>query len=317
MNNTEKLLREEIDFLRKRINHRVEPFTRENIDTIRSFQNRITAIVERLHDIYKENERCESEYKDKSIEKLKEEKEWWLKGIESEIKIAEIIGREPRLSHAQNLIAVIDRFIASKEKENQPMNAIDAEIAKYEKEYADKSAEELRKDIHNSLTKLYTHNLGFDYGLDRQIRIMERILKKKESQIKCDICGETLEKIEAIIENKNITGCIICPQRGTILHDCYKALTAKTKSPKQGDDKPMTTIGEKRVRVKYRPADHPSDIVDEIKQRTAALINTCYEISTLSGKTHQMERHRLIGLAMTKYEEAAMWAVKAATVEKE
>ena len=73
--------------------------------------------------------------------------------------------------------------------------------------------------------------------------------------------------------------------------------------------------GEKRVRVKFNPAQ--SGLVDEIKQKTAELINICYEISTLSGQTDQLECHRLISLAMTAYEEAAMWAVKAATVEKE
>mgnify|MGYP003348176891 CR=1 FL=1 len=74
----------------------------------------------------------------------------------------------------------------------------------------------------------------------------------------------------------------------------------------------MTTIGENRVRVKFNPAQ--SGVVDEIKQKTAELINLCRNIETAFAPP---EQERLIALAMTAYEEAAMWAVKAATVEKE
>lgn len=63
------------------------------------------------------------------------------------------------------------------------------------------------------------------------------------------------------------------------------------------------TIGEQRVRTTFNPSS--SNDVDLIKQRTAELINIC---DHLKGKDP-----RLVALAQTAYEEAAMWAVKAAT----
>jgi hypothetical protein len=82
------------------------------------------------------------------------------------------------------------------------------------------------------------------------------------------------------------------------------------------DIEPMTTIGEKRVRVKFNPAQ--SGVVDEIKQKTAELINICNKFCLHNPDIFSdKEAHRLATIAMEKYEEAAMWAVKAATVEKE
>lgn len=63
------------------------------------------------------------------------------------------------------------------------------------------------------------------------------------------------------------------------------------------------TIGESRVRTQFNPAAN-SD-VDVIKQRTAELINICDHLKS--------KDPRLASLAQTSYEEAAMWAVKAAT----
>lgn len=65
------------------------------------------------------------------------------------------------------------------------------------------------------------------------------------------------------------------------------------------------TIGEDRVRTKFNPSAI-SD-VDTIKQQTAALIDMC------EGMKSQGRDPRLVALAQTAYEEAAMWAVKAAT----
>ena len=65
----------------------------------------------------------------------------------------------------------------------------------------------------------------------------------------------------------------------------------------------VKTIGELRVRTEFNPSK--DSVVDQIKQKTAELINLC---DTL------MDRDpRLAELAQTVYEEAAMWAVKAAT----
>lgn len=63
------------------------------------------------------------------------------------------------------------------------------------------------------------------------------------------------------------------------------------------------TIGELRVRTKFNPSEN--EVVDQIKQKTAELINLCEE---LKGK-----EPRLASIAQTEYEAAAMWAVKAAT----
>jgi len=63
------------------------------------------------------------------------------------------------------------------------------------------------------------------------------------------------------------------------------------------------SIGEQRVRTKFNPSD--DSVVDQIKQKTAELINLCEELKAKDG--------RLASLAQTEYETAAMWAVKAAT----
>lgn len=63
------------------------------------------------------------------------------------------------------------------------------------------------------------------------------------------------------------------------------------------------SLGEKRVRTSFNPGQHT--VVESIKQKTAELINICDSLSS--------QDPRLASIAMTKYEEAAMWAVKAAT----
>lgn len=63
------------------------------------------------------------------------------------------------------------------------------------------------------------------------------------------------------------------------------------------------TIGEQRVRTSFNPSQ--DDVVSQIKQKSAELINLCEELKSKDG--------RLASLAQTTYEEAAMWAVKAAT----
>lgn len=64
------------------------------------------------------------------------------------------------------------------------------------------------------------------------------------------------------------------------------------------------TIGEDRVRLKFNPGANP--LVDDIKLKTAELIDLCE--TKLKSKDP-----RLTALAQTHYEDAAMWAVKAAT----
>lgn len=64
------------------------------------------------------------------------------------------------------------------------------------------------------------------------------------------------------------------------------------------------TLGEARVRTQFNTTS--SSIVDQIKQRSAELIDICEGL--------KLQDPRLASLAQTSYEEAAMWAVKAATV---
>lgn len=63
------------------------------------------------------------------------------------------------------------------------------------------------------------------------------------------------------------------------------------------------SIGEIRVRTQFNP--EKNELVDQIKQKTAELINICEGLKDADP--------RLASLAQTEYESAAMWAVKAAT----
>jgi hypothetical protein len=69
----------------------------------------------------------------------------------------------------------------------------------------------------------------------------------------------------------------------------------------------MATKGETRVRTSFNPS--ADSAVDKIKQETAKLID--YTETLLI--TEDGETKRLVALAQTAFEEAAMWAVKAAT----
>jgi hypothetical protein len=74
---------------------------------------------------------------------------------------------------------------------------------------------------------------------------------------------------------------------------------------------PAGSLGALRVREDFNPSK--DDKVTKIKRYTADLIDICH---SESGKTDDEEAKRLWSLAMTHYEAAAMWAVKAATASK-
>jgi hypothetical protein len=63
------------------------------------------------------------------------------------------------------------------------------------------------------------------------------------------------------------------------------------------------TLGEQRVRTDFNVEG--SDLVTRIKNDSAKLIDLC--------ETLKEKDPRLASLAQTSFEEAAMWAVKAAT----
>jgi hypothetical protein len=73
----------------------------------------------------------------------------------------------------------------------------------------------------------------------------------------------------------------------------------------------IMSLGASRVRQSFNPSS--DSMVDEIKRHTAELIDLCHEHSE---KAADSEEKRLWALAMTHYEDAAMWAVKATTTPK-
>lgn len=67
------------------------------------------------------------------------------------------------------------------------------------------------------------------------------------------------------------------------------------------------TLGEKRIRTKFNPGSN--DTVQQLKELAAQMIDLLEMLRTVGGDKDQ----RLISTAQTSVEEAAMWAVKAAT----
>jgi hypothetical protein len=76
------------------------------------------------------------------------------------------------------------------------------------------------------------------------------------------------------------------------------------------------SLGARRVRESFNPSK--DNMVDKIKRYTADLIDLCEELQHLApqGDVGWSEQLRLVSLAQTAYEEAAMWAVKAATTQR-
>lgn len=72
------------------------------------------------------------------------------------------------------------------------------------------------------------------------------------------------------------------------------------------------SLGECRVKTIFNQAGVGN--VNFIKEKTAELINVCDDLKPKDGEEVFPEKLRLIALAQTAYEEAAMWAVKAATI---
>jgi hypothetical protein len=70
------------------------------------------------------------------------------------------------------------------------------------------------------------------------------------------------------------------------------------------------TLGELRVRIDFNVSNDTD--VSLVKSQTAGLINFLEKMKP-KGITIETEQLRLIALAQTAYEDAAMWAVKAIT----
>jgi hypothetical protein len=81
-----------------------------------------------------------------------------------------------------------------------------------------------------------------------------------------------------------------------------------TEKPVDGDG---GSIGAQRVRESFNPSGNV--LVDKIKRYTADLLDLCAEEVR---REPDGEVGRLWHLALDRYEEAAMWAVKGATAPK-
>ncbi|ASD52769.1 hypothetical protein [Flavobacterium phage V157] len=68
------------------------------------------------------------------------------------------------------------------------------------------------------------------------------------------------------------------------------------------------TIGEKRVKAELNPSKN--ELVDQIKNKSAELINLLEQMRGLPHESSQ-EKQRLISIAQTEIESACMWGVKA------
>jgi hypothetical protein len=74
------------------------------------------------------------------------------------------------------------------------------------------------------------------------------------------------------------------------------------------------TLGERRVRANFNPSAAPQ--VERLKRMAADFIDECAAMRQLAvgrDTADAIEIQRLLSLAQTHIEDAAMWAVKAAT----
>lgn len=152
---------------------------------------------------------------------------------------------------------------------------------------------ELDEDgIHKVITGEIENDLELDGGRNYFITSDKKIIGMLASYVK-DELGWTEQEFED--NTYNSTELV-----DEIWYEAYeKEIESSTK---QVALKPLT-IGEQRVRTGFNPSQ--DDLVSQLKQKTAELINICENL-----KVHDA---RLASLAQTSYEEAAMWAVKAAT----
>lgn len=75
------------------------------------------------------------------------------------------------------------------------------------------------------------------------------------------------------------------------------------------------TLGQMRVKADFNPAKN--DLVDQIKNKAAELIDLCEQMRVTGSEAQKIhgEKHRLISLAQTEFENGAMLAVKACFTE--
>ena len=135
------------------------------------------------------------------------------------------------------------------------------------------------------------YSIVFDYGIDEDI-----IFVYYDGSI------DTIPLINGdILELKFITQC----SEEEILE--YKKTTCGyIKILNYKNMEKEFTLGQKRVKADFNPAKN--DLVDQIKNKSAELIDLCEQLRT-EGSTG--EKQRLVSIAQTEIETACMYAVKA------
>jgi len=93
--------------------------------------------------------------------------------------------------------------------------------------------------------------------------------------------------------------------------DSYTTHKFDRASLEQYEREQAMSLGKDRVRINFNPS--ADNLVDTIKQATANLIDLCDQNCDSGAGT---EERRLWALAMTYYETASMYAVKAATARQ-
>jgi hypothetical protein len=148
------------------------------------------------------------------------------------------------------------------------------------------------------------------------------ILKKEHFSIYNYITIEELkEAIKTIVYNSKPTSNVVIFVKEEDLPIIENKIQEIQKQLHKMENKELS-IGEQRVRTSFNPSQ--TSAVDKIKQKTAELINLLDAerndtVSKYYGKSREQmneevgEKLRLISIAQTEYENAAMWAVKAAT----
>lgn len=74
------------------------------------------------------------------------------------------------------------------------------------------------------------------------------------------------------------------------------------------------TYGKKLIRTEFNPSGSPT--VDEVKHLAADMIDRIMELKHTSDSVGVKPGTRAAAIAITKIEDAAMWAVKAVTEEE-
>lgn len=69
------------------------------------------------------------------------------------------------------------------------------------------------------------------------------------------------------------------------------------------------TLGQQRVKAEFNPAKN--EVVDQIKNKSAELIDLLDSMREFDKEKNLGEKHRLISIAQTEIETGCMYAVKA------